>query len=160
MTTCVPRSCAASLALAWLAGCGTALAPPARTPDPPALAGTQWQLVAIQSMADDQPTARPDEPSRYTLRFGTDGQAVLRLDCNRGTAGWQAEPASAQTPGRRSGTLTFGGLASTRAMCPPGSLAPRLASALPFVRSYLLTDGQLHLSLLADGGILSWAPAP
>lgn len=31
---------------------------------------------------------------------------------------------------------------------------------LPFVRSYLLRDGQLHLSLMADGGILSWMPAP
>jgi hypothetical protein len=43
-------------------------------------------------------------------------------------------------------------------MCPPGSLAPRLMQQLPFVRSYLLRDGRLHLSLMADGGILSWAP--
>lgn len=45
-------------------------------------------------------------------------------------------------------------------MCPPGSLAPRLMRDLPFVRGYLLRVGSLHLSLLADGGILSWAPAP
>ena len=45
-------------------------------------------------------------------------------------------------------------------MCPPGSLAPALGRALPFVRSYLLEGGQLHLSLMADGGILTWAPAP
>lgn len=144
----------AALVLATLAGCTT---PP---PDPPPLAGSRWQLVAVVSMDDAQGTTRPADPARYTLAFGTDGRAALQMDCNRGHAGWQATPATNDTPGRRSGSLQFTALASTRAMCPPGSLAPQLARALPFVRSYLLVDGQLHLSLLADGGILSWAPAP
>lgn len=144
----------AACVLAGLAGCAT---PP---PDAPPLAGSRWLLVALASMDDAQGTARPADPARYTLAFGADGSAALQLDCNRGNAGWQATPATNDTPGRRSGSLQFTALASTRAMCPPGSLAPQLARALPFVRSYLLVDGQLHLSLLADGGILSWAPAP
>jgi heat shock protein HslJ len=138
---------------ALLAGCALA-------PEPPALAGSRWQLVALASMDDAQGTQRPAEPARYTLAFGTDGRATLQLDCNRGSAGWQATPAAADSPGRRSGSLQFSALATTRAMCPPGSLAPALIRALPFVRSYLLQGGQLHLSLMADGGILTWAPAP
>ncbi|MCP5283543.1 MAG: META domain-containing protein [Burkholderiaceae bacterium] len=127
------------------------------TVDPPAtLIGTQWQLVALQSMDDAQGTTRPADPAAYTLHLGPDGRATLRVDCNRAMGTWQA---TAGADGR-SGALQFGPLAGTRAMCPPDSLAPRLMRELPFVRSYLMRDGQLHLSLMADGGILSWMPAP
>jgi heat shock protein HslJ len=133
-----------------LAGCAMTAAAPTT------LAGTHWQLVSIESMADEQPIARPPDASRYTLAFGTDGRVALRLDCNRMAGTWQDSPAA----GGSSGGLTFGPLAGTRAMCPPASLEPRIAKALPYVRGYLLKDGRLHLSLLADGGILTWAPAP
>jgi heat shock protein HslJ len=150
-------------ALALSAAVVTACAAPdmpssitARSP----LAGTQWQLVAIESMSDEQGTARPSDPASYTLAFSSDGRASFRMDCNRGSATWQASAATGDTPGRRSGSLEFGALASTRAMCPPASLEPRLSKALPYVRSYVLVDGRLNLSLLADGGILVFAPAP
>ena len=133
-----------------LAGCAMPAAQPA------GLAGTAWQLVAMQSMDDAQGTQRPADPARFTLLFSPDGQAQWRLDCNRGQSTWQQQAG----PEGRSGQLSFGPLASTRAMCPPDSLAPQLARQLPYVRGYLLKDGQLHLSLLADGGILSWAPLP
>ncbi|MCP5270899.1 MAG: META domain-containing protein [Burkholderiaceae bacterium] len=138
---------------ALAAGC---TAPSAPTDPLAALTGTHWQLVALQSMDDAQGTARPADPSAYTLHFGPDGRAALRVDCNRAMGTWQAVPAA----DGGSGTLRFGPLAGTRAMCPPDSLAPRLMRELPFVRGYLLRDGQLHLSLMADGGILSWAPVP
>lgn len=54
----------------------------------------------------------------------------------------------------------LGPLASTRAACGPDSLAPRLASSWPYVRSYLIEGGRLHLGLMADGGVLTWTPAP
>lgn len=127
---------------------------------PPPLTGTRWQLVSIQSMDDAQGTVRPAEPARYTLEFGDDGRVAVRLDCNRGSATWQAQPAARSEPHRAAGQLLLGPLASTRAMCPPDSLAPRLASSWPYVRSYLMETGRLHLSLMADGGILTWAPAP
>lgn len=147
-------SMAMVLTAASLVGCATveAQAPP--------LIGTRWQLVSIQSMDDAQGTVRPAEPARYTLEFGTDGRVAVRLDCNRGSATWQAQPAAQVEPHRASGQLLLGPLASTRAMCPPDSLAPRLASSWPFVRSYVIEAGRLHLSLMADGGILIWAPAP
>jgi heat shock protein HslJ len=119
----------------------------------PRLAGTAWQLVSIQSMDDAQGTTRIAEPQRFTLHFGDDGRAALRLDCNRGNGSWEAKPASAS-----SGSLTFGPIASTRAMCPPPSLDQRIARDLGYVRSYLLKDGKLYLSLMADGGVYEWQP--
>ncbi|RVT50929.1 META domain-containing protein [Rubrivivax albus] len=143
-----------AMAAAVMAGCAAAMGP--GTAAPATLEGTQWQLVALQSMDDAQGTTRPADPGAYTLHFGPEGRAALRVDCNRAMGTWQVTPAA----DGRSGALQFGPLAGTRAMCPPESLAPRLMRDLPFVRSYLLRDGQLHLSLMADGGILSWAPAP
>jgi len=118
------------------------------------LAGTIWQLVSIQSMDDAQGTTKVAEPSHFTLEFGRDGRVTLRLDCNRGTGDYKIAPAGDGS----SGSLTFGPIASTRAMCPPPHLDQRVARDLAYVRSYLLKDGKLYLSLMADGGIYEWAP--
>ena len=123
-------------------------------PQNPPLQGTTWQLVGIQSMDDAQGLRRPQDPSRYTLSLQADGRAVLQLDCNRATGTWQVEPSA--DPGN--GGFRFGPLAGTRALCPAPSLGEPLARQLPFVRGYLLRDGRLNLSLLADGGILIWEP--
>lgn len=121
----------------------------------PTLPGTQWELVAIQSMDDAQGTTRIAQPERFTLQLGADGRASLRLDCNRATASWNQAPAEA---GASSGSLQFGQVATTRALCAPPQLDVRVARDLGFVRSYLLKDGQLYLSLMADGGIYEWRP--
>jgi hypothetical protein len=105
-------------------------------------------------MDDTQGLKRPADPSRYTLSLQADGTAVLQLDCNRATGSWRVEPSA--DPGN--GGFRFGPLASTRALCPAPSLGEPLARQLPFVRGYLLRDGRLNLSLLADGGILIWEP--
>ncbi len=131
-------------------GTGTGWAGPPTAP----LAGTQWRLVEIQSMDDAQGITRPEDPSRYTLRFDGDGTVHLRLDCNRARGTWSARAGA--DPGN--GSLRLGPLATTRALCPPPSLGRRLGAQAPYVRSYLLKDGRLHLSLLADGGILVWEP--
>lgn len=136
--------------LAGLAACATS-APPAG----PSLAGTQWQLLAIQSMDDAQGTTKVPEPQRFTLRFDANGNASLLLDCNRGFATWKAEPAADGL----TGSLNFGPVAATRALCPPPHLDERIARDLPFVRGYRLQNGRLFLSLMADGGIYEWAPA-
>lgn len=130
------------------AGPGTSAADP--------LTGTQWELLSIQSMDDAQGRTLIDAPERFTLRFGADGQLVLRLDCNRGSGRWSHTPSAAD---RASGSLQLGPVASTRAMCPPPHLDTRVARDLGFVRSYLIRDGRLFLSLMADGGVYEWRPA-
>lgn len=72
----------------------------------------------------------------------------------KATANIAATAAMATTA--TTGTLEFGAPATTRARCPPGSLDQALARQLPYVRSYLLRDGKLYMSLIADGGILEW----
>jgi heat shock protein HslJ len=138
-----------------VAGCVATAAQPA----PSGLEGTRWQLAVMTSMDDAQPPLRPADPARYTIEFAADGALLVRLDCNSGRASWQATPAPGSGPERRSGSLTFGPLATTRAACAPGSLEPQLAKQLPYVRSFVIEKRQLHLALMADGGILSWNPA-
>jgi len=123
--------------------------------DARSLAGTSWRLAEIQSMDDAIGTVRPDDPSRYTLAFAEDGTIAMRLDCNRGMGRWSATPT-----GSEGGQLRIGPLAATRALCPPPSLGERIARDMDYVRSYLVKDGRLHLSLMADGGIYVWERDP
>ena len=119
----------------------------------PPLSGTSWRLRTVESMDDAQGTTRLADTSSYTVRFGGDGRATFALDCNRASAPWTVVAADAQ-----SGSLRFGPIAMTRARCPAGSLDQKVAGLLSDVRSYLLKDGQLHMSLFADGGLLHWEP--
>lgn len=83
------------------------------------------------------------------------GAASARLDCNRGAGTWSATP---NGPSR--GSLTFGPMAMTRAMCPQGSLDTRIARELPYVRSYIRDGDRLVLYLMADGGDQVWIRVP
>lgn len=138
---------AAALTLT-VAGCGSAGASDALT-------GTSWQLVGIDSMAPgEQAGLTIADPTKYTVSFGEDGRAAFQVDCNRGSSTWQATPAAPD-----SGSLVFGPIALTRMFCPQPSDDARVAAALGQVRSYLISDATLHLSLEADGGIMNWKPA-
>jgi heat shock protein HslJ len=120
-----------------------------RSADP--LAGTTWRLLEIQSMNDTVGTKRPADPSRYTMRLDADGRVAMRLDCNRATGTWSAEHGTDST-----GRFEFGPLATTRAICRPPSMGEELAAQAKFVRSYMLKDERLYLSLMADGGTWAW----
>ncbi len=111
------------------------------------LAGTSWQLVKFQG--SDDTTLTPDDKAKYTITFGTDGRVNARIDCNRGNGTWKSSGPN---------QLQFGPLALTRMMCPPGSLYDRIAKHWEFVRSYVIKDGHLFLSLMADGGIYEFEP--
>lgn len=140
----IAMACLALLA----AGCGSADAGDRLT-------GTSWELVSIESMApDEQPSTTIDDPAKYTVAFGDDGRAAFQVDCNRGNATWMADSAAPD-----SGGLSFGPLALTKMFCPPPSADAKVVAALDLVRSYLLSDGQLHMSMEADSGILHWRPA-
>jgi len=138
---------AAAIGTSLLAACAT-------TPDAvDPLTGTSWRLLEMQSMDDEQGTTRANNPDRYTITFSEDGTAYMKLDCNRGRSSYEAESTSAGQ-----GSLQFGNIASTMAMCPPDSLSEKLGQQLGFVRSYVMRDGRLNMSLMADGGILVWEP--
>jgi para-nitrobenzyl esterase len=111
------------------------------------LEGTAWQLVQIMSM--DDRVFVPDERSKYTLAFESEGRLIMRADCNRGQGKW-----SFKEPNQ----LEFRPLAMTRAMCPPGSLYDRFISDLGYVRSVVFKDGHLFLATMADGAILEFEP--
>lgn len=92
----------------------------------------------------------PDDKAKYTFTFGADGVVIARIDCNRARGGWKSDG-----PNR----LQFGPMAITRAACPPGSMHDQIVRQLPYVRSYVIRDGRLFLSLMADGGIYELEPA-
>src|SRR5512133_3398124 len=81
----------------------------------PHLGGTSWRLVKFQG-SDDR-TITPDDGSRYTIAFGTDGSVSVRIDCNRGRSTWKSSEVN---------QLEFGPLALTRAMCPSAPLNDRI----------------------------------
>jgi para-nitrobenzyl esterase len=118
-------------------------------PTPEALAGTSWQLVRFQG--GDGKVLAPGERSKYTLAFNADGRVAARLDCNRATGSWKSAG-----PGR----LELGPMAVTRAMCPPGSIDHEISKRLLYVRSYVMKDGRLFLSMMADGGVFELEPLP
>lgn len=118
------------------------------------LAGTSWRLVEFQSMDDAQGTRRPTNPDAYTMTLGADGRAAFQLDCNRGTGTWQATRAADGV----SGSISFGPVAATRMLCPPGGMGDMLARETAHLRGWLLRDGRLALSLEADGGVYLWEP--
>jgi membrane-bound inhibitor of C-type lysozyme len=45
-------------------------------------------------------------------------------------------------------------------MCPEGSMHDRIAKDWSAIRSYVLREGRLYLSLMADGGIYEFEPLP
>ncbi|MGA7966184.1 MAG: SH3 domain-containing protein [Gammaproteobacteria bacterium] len=118
------------------------------------LTDTQWRLVEFQSMDDATGTKRVDDPSLYTMRLNGDGTVTMRLNCNRVKGSWSAEPSSDGVSGR----FKLGPLAATRALCPPPSMDETITAQAKYIRSYLLKDGKLYLSLMADGGIYVWEP--
>ena len=138
-------------AVMLMAACASTSKSPAATPAAASasLEGSSWRLVQI-AMSDG--VTRPAiDRSRYTIGFGRDGVLNVRFDCNRGRGSWASSGA---------GNLEFGPLALTRALCPVGSLHDELVRQWPYVRSYVLKDGRLFLSLMADGGTIEFETAP
>jgi para-nitrobenzyl esterase len=135
-----------------LAGAGHASAQ-TRTPPPPPpapkLVGTAWQLVKFQG--GDGTTLTPADASKYVIEFGLDGQMAVRIDCNRGRGTWK---------GSGTAQLQLGPLALTGAQCAPGSLHDRIVKHWPNIRSYVIKDTHLFLSLAADGGIYEFEALP
>jgi heat shock protein HslJ len=118
------------------------------------LADPRWRLVEFRSMDDAIGVVRPHDSALYTMHLKGDGTVAMHLNCNRATGTWASQPSRDVSNGR----FEFGPLAATRALCPPPTMDERIAADARFVRGYLLKDGRLHLSLMADAGIYAWEP--
>jgi heat shock protein HslJ len=114
----------------------------------PPLAATSWQLVEFQG--SDDKTLTPDDGAKYTIEFSSGGRVTARIDCNRGTGTWKSSGPN---------QLQFGPWALTRAKCPAQSMHDQIVKQWANIRSYVIKDGHLFLSLMADGGIYEFEPS-
>ncbi|TVR93213.1 MAG: META domain-containing protein [Spirochaetaceae bacterium] len=112
----------------------------------PSISGTEWQLVEIQMMNDR--VFVPQTPSHYTAQFASEGSFSARADCNR-LSGSYADIDS---------QLLLGPIASTKALCPAGSLYEIYTNAIHAAHSYVLQDGEFYLSFGPDSGIMRFEP--
>jgi heat shock protein HslJ len=120
------------LTLAVLGGCSGSggTAPETR----PLQTDVEWQLVSIEPVAE--PSVTVADPTRYTVRFGSDGSVSARVDCNRCGGRYRIESAA----------LTVNPvLACTRAACALPSLGDQLTAALTSVSSYIQRESELEL---------------
>jgi heat shock protein HslJ len=90
--------------------------------------------VSIEPVA--QPSVTVADPTRYTVRFGSDGSVSARVDCNRCGGRYRIESAA----------LTVNPvLACTRAACALPSLGDQFTAALTSVSSYIQRESELEL---------------
>lgn len=111
------------------------------------LAGTSWKLVKLQT--GDETTHVPDDGSKYTIAFASNGRVTAQVDCNRGSSTWKSP---------RAGELQFGSWSRGSAKCGPGSLHDKIVTEGANPRSYSIKDGHLFLSGMAAGGFYELEP--
>lgn len=115
-------------------------------PPPMAAAGdalltdTLWSWKEI--VMSDGKRISPDVPSRYTVLFQAGGKVAVQADCNRGSGSYALNGSA----------LSFGPLAMTRAMCPPGSRDGEFLAALSAVTGQAFRGNDLVLMLKSDSG--------
>jgi len=112
------------------------------------LTGNPWHWVATLTPVE---VIAPADPSRYTLQFGDDGSASLLADCNRGRGTYTAGADR---------SLTLGPAATTRMMCPPGSLDTRYLQQLGNTAGYFFRGDTLYIDLKMDGGTMRFVRGP
>ena len=123
----------------------TALSSSTTPADP--LTGTAWSLIKFQG--GDGATLRPTGESKYTAAFAREGVVAVLIDCNKGSGSW-----SSSGPGQ----IQFGPMATTMMACPPSQLTNRYTRDWGLIRSYVIRNGHLFLSLPADGGSYEYEP--
>jgi heat shock protein HslJ len=118
------------------------------------LADTSWRLIEFQSMDDSVGVIEPADPSLYTMTLNADGSVNMALNCNTAMGTWVVDFGDSE----ESGSFSFGPLAGTWALCPPPSMDQRILADSEWVRGFIIRNGNLYLSLMAEGGIYAWEP--
>lgn len=112
----------------------------------PSLIGTVWSWTQFES--SDESVIAPEDPSRYTIEFLDSSSVAIGADCNRGRGNYV----------RNGAEIDIEITALTRAYCGDESLSDQYIDFLNEAVTLTFRDGQLHLALPMDGGILSFAP--
>ena len=113
------------------------------------LTGTSWQLVKFQG--PDERIFTPEDRSKYTIQFGSNGKVVARVDCNRANSTWRVNA---------KGELQFGSWSRTSAKCGAGSLHDQIVNEGGNVRTFEIKGGHLFLAGMAEGGYYELEPLP
>ena len=104
------------------------------------LTGTVWTWQGTQM--SDGARIVPHVPERYTLVFQPGGTVNVVADCNRGSGPYTLNGSA----------LSFGPIALTRMMCPPGSQDAAFLKGLQAVSGQLFRGNDLVLTLAVDSG--------
>jgi heat shock protein HslJ len=131
---------AVGAALVALTGCETYPGSPSHPLD-----NTNWRLVEIDK-GGVMSRLRPELQARHTMRFVSDGSVQMQLDCNRGNGDWSASQPETVDNGRR-GTISFGPIAATRALCPSPTFGEAMAADLPTARTFRISPESNRLVL-------------
>jgi heat shock protein HslJ len=146
----LPAALALALAACAATDTGTPVLPGRINAPPPPMAASGdalltnavWTWQGTQ-MADGRRVV-PDAPERYTLDFQPGGQVRVRADCNRGSASYLLNDTA----------LSFGPIALTKMMCPPGSRDAEFLGDLARVTSQRFGGSQLELALRDGAGTM------
>ena len=104
------------------------------------LTNTVWSWQGTQMK--DGTRIVPDKPDRYTLNFQPGGQVAVTADCNRGSSSYLLNGSQ----------LSFGVVALTKMMCPPGSRDTEFLKELASVAGQNFNGTDLVLGLQGDAG--------
>lgn len=108
----------------------------------PSLMGPTWEWVS--SIFTDGLALATDDPARYTVQFGADGNAIIQADCNFGSGLYEVT-------GDR---VKFAAIGTTKMACPPDSLDSEFLGQLYNLERYELEAGDLVFFLLEEAGTM------
>ena len=112
------------------------------------LQGPVWQWRASKFV--DGAALAPEDPSRYTVEFLPDGNALVQADCNFGTGSYQED-------GER---LTIGAIGATKTACPADSLDSAFLAQLTKVERFAVAGEGLTLWLQNKAGEMRLGAQP
>ena len=100
-----------------------------------------WRWIATVTS-----TARVtcDNPDTYTLTFLPDSTVRLLIDCNRGSGPYRIDGHD----------IHIGPIATTRMMCPPGSMDAAFAANIDSVQNWSHNADTLQLEMKTGGSML------
>jgi heat shock protein HslJ len=115
--------------------------PPMAAPGDSLLTNTVWTWQGTQMSNGDRIV--PEAADRYALMFRPGGMVEVRADCNRGSASYLLT----------GGQMTFGAVALTKMLCPPGSRDTEFLRELGAVTAQGMNGPDLTLTL-GGGGMM------